>query len=310
MDQISIRGGRRLHGQIPISGAKNAALPLMAAGLLTDEPAGARPTCPTCSTSPTMASLLAPARRRRSTRRQRRPMPHRMPRRRRDHQHRGALRPGAQDARLGAGAGPAAGARRRRPGSRCPAAAPSARGRSTCTSRASSSWAPRSSSSGGYIDATRAEAACTGAASSSGTVSGRRHREPADGRDAGRRRTTVIANAAREPEIVDLAACLIAHGRRGSRASAPTRLHDRGRDHACTAPATAIIPDRIEAGTYACAAAITGGELELLGGRVPARSPRRHRAQAATRPACSVERRTSDGLTVSAAAAACAASTS
>ena len=38
MDRISIKGGNRLNGQIPISGAKNAALPLMVACLLTDEP--------------------------------------------------------------------------------------------------------------------------------------------------------------------------------------------------------------------------------------------------------------------------------
>src|SRR3954465_4905175 len=37
MDRIRIRGGNRLTGEIPISGAKNAALPLMAACLLTDE---------------------------------------------------------------------------------------------------------------------------------------------------------------------------------------------------------------------------------------------------------------------------------
>ena len=37
MDRIRIRGGKRLHGEIPISGAKNAALPLMAACLLTDK---------------------------------------------------------------------------------------------------------------------------------------------------------------------------------------------------------------------------------------------------------------------------------
>ncbi|HHN66536.1 MAG TPA: UDP-N-acetylglucosamine 1-carboxyvinyltransferase [Thermopetrobacter sp.] len=37
MDRILIRGGNRLNGEIPISGAKNAALPLLIAGLLTDE---------------------------------------------------------------------------------------------------------------------------------------------------------------------------------------------------------------------------------------------------------------------------------
>ena len=38
MDRIKIRGGRRLSGAVPGSGAKNAALKLMAACLLTDEP--------------------------------------------------------------------------------------------------------------------------------------------------------------------------------------------------------------------------------------------------------------------------------
>ena len=38
MDKIRIEGGRRLDGAIRLSGAKNAALPLMAASLLTDRP--------------------------------------------------------------------------------------------------------------------------------------------------------------------------------------------------------------------------------------------------------------------------------
>ena len=37
MDRIRINGGQKLNGSIPISGAKNATLPLMIAGLLTDE---------------------------------------------------------------------------------------------------------------------------------------------------------------------------------------------------------------------------------------------------------------------------------
>src|SRR5258707_4618940 len=37
MDRIRIKGGRKLHGTIPISGAKNATLPLMIASLLTEE---------------------------------------------------------------------------------------------------------------------------------------------------------------------------------------------------------------------------------------------------------------------------------
>ena len=76
---------------------------------------------------------------------------------------------------------------------------------------------------------------------------------------------TVLANAAREPEIGDLAACLVAMGARieGIGTDRLTiegvaRLH--GAEHA-------IIPDRIETGTYACAAAITGGSVLLRGAR-------------------------------------------
>ena len=38
MDRIRLVGGNELHGELAISGAKNAALPLMIASLLTDEP--------------------------------------------------------------------------------------------------------------------------------------------------------------------------------------------------------------------------------------------------------------------------------
>ena len=38
MDQLQIRGGRALTGEVPISGAKNAALPELCAALLTAEP--------------------------------------------------------------------------------------------------------------------------------------------------------------------------------------------------------------------------------------------------------------------------------
>ena len=88
---------------------------------------------------------------------------------------------------------------------------------------------------------------------------------------------TVLANAAREPEIGDLARCLIAMGARiegiGSdrlTIEGVDRLH--GAEHA-------IIPDRIETGTYACAAAITGGEVMLR--ERPAGASRRHGAHAA-----------------------------
>ncbi|HEX8667669.1 MAG TPA: UDP-N-acetylglucosamine 1-carboxyvinyltransferase [Allosphingosinicella sp.] len=79
------------------------------------------------------------------------------------------------------------------------------------------------------------------------------------------RGTTVIENAAREPEITDLAQCLIAMGAEieGLRTDTLT-VHGRDRLHGAT---YSVMPDRIEAGSYACAAAITGGSLELVGAR-------------------------------------------
>lgn len=73
--------------------------------------------------------------------------------------------------------------------------------------------------------------------------------------------TTIIECAACEPEIVDLAKMLIAMGARIEGAGSPRIvIHGvselAGVDHA-------VIPDRIEAGTYMCAAAITGGDLTL-----------------------------------------------
>ncbi|MDY0882590.1 UDP-N-acetylglucosamine 1-carboxyvinyltransferase [Dongia soli] len=74
---------------------------------------------------------------------------------------------------------------------------------------------------------------------------------------------TQLINAAREPEINDLAHCLISMGAKiegvGTnhlKIQGVERLH--GTTHR-------VVADRIEAGTYAMAAAITGGELELLG---------------------------------------------
>ena len=77
---------------------------------------------------------------------------------------------------------------------------------------------------------------------------------------------TVIDNAAQEPEIVDLARCLVAMGA-AIEGIGTSRLLVQGRDrlHGAT---YAVMPDRIETGSYACAAAITGGELELVGARV------------------------------------------
>jgi UDP-N-acetylglucosamine 1-carboxyvinyltransferase len=77
---------------------------------------------------------------------------------------------------------------------------------------------------------------------------------------------TEILNAAREPEVVDLAACLAAMGARIEGAGTHRILISGG---TVWRPAIhRLIPDRIEAGTYAIAAAITGGQIELSGARL------------------------------------------
>ena len=73
---------------------------------------------------------------------------------------------------------------------------------------------------------------------------------------------TVIENAAREPEVVDLANCLIAMG---------ANIKGAGTDRITITGVTdlhgatwRVMPDRIEAGTFACAVAAAGGEITLL----------------------------------------------
>lgn len=77
---------------------------------------------------------------------------------------------------------------------------------------------------------------------------------------------TVISNAAREPEIGDLAKCLIAMGVEIEGIGTDT-LRVQGRERLNGVRHT-VLPDRIETGTYAVAAAITGGSLELTGTRL------------------------------------------
>jgi UDP-N-acetylglucosamine 1-carboxyvinyltransferase len=76
---------------------------------------------------------------------------------------------------------------------------------------------------------------------------------------------TQLFNAAREPEIVDLCNLLIAMG---------AKIDGIGSAHlvidgveALNGTTYEVMPDRIEAGSYACAAGITGGSLDLLGAR-------------------------------------------
>lgn len=78
--------------------------------------------------------------------------------------------------------------------------------------------------------------------------------------------TTVINNAAREPEIVDLAQCLRAMGARIA-GEGTSIITIEGVDRLGGATHT-VVTDRIELGTYMLAPAICGGEVELLGGRL------------------------------------------
>ncbi len=73
--------------------------------------------------------------------------------------------------------------------------------------------------------------------------------------------TSIIENAAREPEVVDLANCLIAMGAKIDGAGTDI-ITVEGVDklHGCQHQ---VLPDRIETGTYLVAAAITGGKVKL-----------------------------------------------
>ena len=77
--------------------------------------------------------------------------------------------------------------------------------------------------------------------------------------------TTVIRNAAREPEIVDLADCLRRMGAQiAGEGTGTIEVQGVERLHGATHP---VVADRIELGTYMLAPAITGGRVELVGGR-------------------------------------------
>ena len=79
--------------------------------------------------------------------------------------------------------------------------------------------------------------------------------------------TCVLHNAAREPEIVDLCNLLVAMGAHiEGIGSSDLIIHGRDRLHGAT---YRVMSDRIEAGSYACAVATTGGEVELVGANEP-----------------------------------------
>src|SRR5246500_3694427 len=257
MDKICIRGGVPLHGVIPIGGAKNAALPLMTASLLTADTLTLE-NVPALADIATMANLLA--------------------------QH------GVSVARRGdvvelsaahitSSTAPYDLVRKMRASvlvlgpllARCGRARVSLPG----------GWAigPRPVDlhikglqrlgaevelHGGYIDA-RAPKGLKGAEIAFPTVAVGATENLMMAATLAEGETLLI-NAAREPEITDLATCLLAMGARID-GIGTDRLHILGasRLHGTT---HRIIPDRIETGTYIMAAAATGGEVRLTGARI------------------------------------------
>lgn len=259
MDRIRIRGGRPLSGEIVIGGAKNAALPLMAAGLLTDERL-VLSNVPRLEDIRTMAALLAQhGIGVESLDRERRILslggsitnteaPYDIVRKMRA----SILVLGPLLARTGE-------ARVSLPGGCSIGTRPV-----DLHLKGLEQMGAEIALEGGYIRAAlrgRLQGAriVLPIASVGATENLLMAATLAEGQ-------TVLVNAAREPEIGDLALCLRAMGARiegiGSdrlTIEGVAALH--GAEHA-------IIPDRIETGTYLCAAAITGGEVRLRHARV------------------------------------------
>lgn len=258
MDRILIRGGRVLSGSIPISGAKNAALPLMAAGLLSDGPLTLT-NAPDLADVATMAGLLA---------------------------HHGLTVSRDTTARSITISGTATDleapydlVRKMRASVLVlgPLLARHGRARVSLPGgcaigtrpvdlhlKALEQMGAEIEITAGYIEA-RAPGGLTGARIIFPQVSVGATENILMAAALARGQSEIM-NAAREPEITDLAACLMRMG---------ARIEGIGTDRlvvegvaslgAATHP---IIADRIEAGTFACAAAITGGSLLLQGARL------------------------------------------
>ena len=257
MDRIRIRGGRPLEGRIPIGGAKNATLPLMAAALLSDGPLVLR-NAPDLADIGTMRALLA--------------------------QH-GLAVEHDQDARTLTLSGEASNleapydlVRKMRASVLVlgPIVARHGKARVSLPGGCAIGTRPVDlhlkgleamgaviTLDAGYIEAA-APQGLKGArilfpvVSVGATENLLMAACLADGQSE-------LINAAREPEIEDLARCLIAMG---------AKIEGVGTDRLKVTGVTGlgaathdIVPDRIEAGTYACAAAITGGSVLLQGAR-------------------------------------------
>ena len=149
-----------------------------------------------------------------------------------------------------------------RPRSRCRAATRSAPRPLDMHIAGLSSWAPTVDERARLPHRQGAATGCTGAHDLARLPERRRHREPADGRGAGRAAPRVIDNAAREPEIVDLCQMLQQMGARDRRRRHARRWRSRA-STGCAPTTHDIVPDRIVAGTWAFAAAMTRGDVTV-----------------------------------------------
>jgi UDP-N-acetylglucosamine 1-carboxyvinyltransferase len=264
MDKIRVRGGTPLHGSIAISGAKNAALPLMAACLLSDQPLSLN-NLPHLTDIATMANLLA------------------------QHGVEVEMAGGENGGHLGQVLKLKAGdisnteapydiVRKMRASvlvlgpllARCGQARVSLPGGCAIGTRPIDLHIRGLEQLGaeielkdGYVEA-RAPGGLRGGEIVLPRVSVGASENLLMAAVLARG-DSVIENVAREPEVTDLANCLVAMGARID-GIGTDRLEISGSDRLRGA-SYAILPDRIEAGTYAMAAAITGGELTLTGGR-------------------------------------------
>ena len=263
MDRIRVRGGRRLAGEIEISGAKNAALPLMAAALLTDEPLILK-NLPKLADIASMADLLqglgvtiklngengngGRTAELSATSITETTAPYDVVRKMRA----SVLVLGPLLARHGQ-------ARVSLPGGCAIGTRPV-----DLHLQAFEQLGAEIELAEGYIEA-RAPGGLKGShvIFPMVTVGGTENALMAASLAAGE---TVIANAAREPEITDLANCLVAMGAKiGGIGTDTLRVEGVANLHAATHE---VLPDRIEIGSYAVAAAITGGDIELKGARL------------------------------------------
>ncbi len=259
MDRIRIRGGRPLSGSVPISGAKNAALPLMAAALLGDGPL-VLTNAPDLADIATMRALLE------------------------QHGLSVVHDKAARSLTLSGGAvnleAPYDIVRKMRASVLVlgPLLARYGRARVSLPGGCAIGTRPvdlhikgleqlgaRIEDIQGYIEASAPPGGLVGARIIFPQVSVGATENLLMAATLAKGETELI-NAAREPEITDLAMCLMRMGAR-IEGIGTDRLRIEG--GASLGPAThPILPDRIEAGTYACAAAITGGSLHLEGARL------------------------------------------